>query len=117
MAKRLDLKDVNIFYGAFQAVADVSLAVPPRSVTAFIGPSGCGKSTLLRCINGLETPQAGELRVEGQRLEPEVIPGEAPPAAGTAIKRFFVDAWHGVGVPDAAAAARATQRGSRGHLA
>ncbi|MBM4575659.1 ATP-binding cassette domain-containing protein [Rhodococcus hoagii] len=43
MAKRLDLKDVNIYYGKFHAVADVGLSVPPRSVTAFIGPSGCGK--------------------------------------------------------------------------
>ena len=34
MAKRIDLKDVNIYYGSFHAVADVSLAVPPRSVTA-----------------------------------------------------------------------------------
>ena len=51
MAKRLDLKDVNIYYGAFHAVADVSLAVPPRNVTAFIGPSGCGKSTVLRTLN------------------------------------------------------------------
>ena len=51
MAKRLDLKDVNIFYGAFHAVAEVSMSVPPRSVTAFIGPSGCGKSTVLRTLN------------------------------------------------------------------
>ena len=48
MAKRLDLKDVNIYYGKFHAVADVGLSVPPRNVTAFIGPSGCGKSTVLR---------------------------------------------------------------------
>ena len=51
MAKRLDLKDVDIFYGAFHAVDGVSLAVPPNSVTAFIGPSGCGKSTVLRTLN------------------------------------------------------------------
>ena len=51
MAKRLDLKDVNIYYGNFHAVADVSMSVPPRSVTAFIGPSGCGKSTVLRTLN------------------------------------------------------------------
>ena len=38
MAKRLDLKDVNIYYGSFHAVADVALAVPPRSVTALSGP-------------------------------------------------------------------------------
>ncbi len=51
MAKRLDLKDVNIFYGKFHAVSDVTLSVPPRNVTAFIGPSGCGKSTVLRSLN------------------------------------------------------------------
>jgi phosphate transport system ATP-binding protein len=51
MAKRLDLKDVNIFYGSFEAVAGVTMAIPPRSVTAFIGPSGCGKSTVLRVLN------------------------------------------------------------------
>ena len=48
MAKRLDLKDLNIYYGSFHAVQSVSLSVEPRSVTAFIGPSGCGKSTVLR---------------------------------------------------------------------
>lgn len=51
MAKRLDLTDVNIYYGSFHAVADVSLAILPRSVTAFIGPSGCGKTTVLRTLN------------------------------------------------------------------
>ena len=51
MAKRFDLKDVNIYYGAFHAVADVTMAIPPRAVTAFIGPSGCGKSTVLRALN------------------------------------------------------------------
>lgn len=49
MAKRLDLKDLNIYYGSFHAVADVGLSVPPRSVTAFIGlraaanPPCCGR--------------------------------------------------------------------------
>ena len=51
MAKRLDLKDVNIFYGAFQAVADVSLSVLPRSVTAFIGPSAAIMICLIRAIS------------------------------------------------------------------
>ena len=66
VAKRLDLKDVNIFYGAFQAVADVSLSVLPRSVTAFIGPSGCGKTTVLRTLNRMHEviPGAG---VQGTR--------------------------------------------------
>jgi phosphate transport system ATP-binding protein len=51
MAKRIDVKDLNIFYGAFKAVEDVTMTIEPRSVTAFIGPSGCGKSTLLRTFN------------------------------------------------------------------
>src|SRR5699024_5284387 len=50
MAKRLDLNNVNIYYGDFHAVKEVNLHVPPRSVTAFIGPSGCGKSTVLRSL-------------------------------------------------------------------
>jgi len=51
MSQRIDVKDLNIFYGDFKAVADVQIAVEPRSVTAFIGPSGCGKSTFLRTLN------------------------------------------------------------------
>ena len=51
MAKRIDVSDLNIYYGGFQAVESVSLSVEPRSITAFIGPSGCGKTTLLRCFN------------------------------------------------------------------
>ncbi|MEZ0446767.1 phosphate ABC transporter ATP-binding protein PstB [Cellulomonas sp. ICMP 17802] len=51
MAQRIDVKDLNIFYGDFKAVADVGMSVEPRSVTAFIGPSGCGKSTFLRTLN------------------------------------------------------------------
>ena len=67
VAKRLDLKDVNIYYGAFHAVADVALSVPPRSVTAFIGPSGCGKSTVLRTLNRMHEVIPGA-RVEGSVL-------------------------------------------------
>ncbi len=51
MAKRIDVTDLNIYYGAFHAVANVSMTVEPRTVTAFIGPSGCGKSTVLRTLN------------------------------------------------------------------
>lgn len=47
----LAVRDLNAYYGNFRAVADVSITVPQRSVTAFIGPSGCGKSTLLRTLN------------------------------------------------------------------
>lgn len=44
-------QNVNVFYGEKQALFDVNLDIPDRSVTSFIGPSGCGKSTFLRCIN------------------------------------------------------------------
>ena len=62
MAKRLDLKDVNIYYGKFHAVANVELSVPPRNVTAFIGPSGCGKSTVLRSLNRMHEVIPGARR-------------------------------------------------------
>ncbi len=78
MAKRLDLKDVNIYYGSFHAVADVSVAVPPRMVTAFIGPSGCGKSTVLRTLNRMHEVIPPGARVEGSVL----LDGEDIYAAG-----------------------------------
>ena len=67
MAKRLDLKDVDIFYGDFHAVQNVNLAVPPRSVTAFIGPSGCGKSTVLRTLTRMHEVIPGAY-IKGQVL-------------------------------------------------
>ncbi|MDF2975321.1 MAG: pstB1 [Actinomycetospora sp.] len=67
MAKRLDLKDVDIYYGDFHAVQDVNLSVAPRSVTSFIGPSGCGKSTVLRTLNRMHEEIPGA-RVDGEVL-------------------------------------------------
>ena len=64
MAKRIDVKDLNLFYGKFHAVQQVSLSVPPRNVTAFIGPSGCGRSTVLRSLNRMHEVAPGA-RVEG----------------------------------------------------
>ncbi len=66
-AKRVEVRDVDIYYGSFKAVADLNMTVSPRSVTALIGPSGCGKSTVLRALNRLhETVPGG--RVEGSVL-------------------------------------------------
>ena len=48
---KMTTADVNVFYGDKQALFDVTLGIPDRSVTALIGPSGCGKSTYLRCLN------------------------------------------------------------------
>ncbi len=62
MAKRIDARNLNIYYGKFLAVADVDFTIAPRSVTAFIGPSGCGKSTVLRTINRMHEVIAGATR-------------------------------------------------------
>src|SRR5574344_1994345 len=48
---KLQTKNLNLFYGDFQALYDVNLSIPQNKVTAFIGPSGCGKSTLLKTFN------------------------------------------------------------------
>ncbi len=48
---KIETFDLNLYYGAFQALIDVNIRIPARNVTAIIGPSGCGKSTLLRCFN------------------------------------------------------------------
>jgi phosphate transport system ATP-binding protein len=64
MAKRIDVKDLDIYYGDFKAVEGVTMTVEPRSVTAFIGPSGCGKSTVLRTLNRMHEVIPGG-RVEG----------------------------------------------------
>ena len=69
MAKRIDVKDLNAFYGTFRAVADVTMTVEPRSVTAFIGPSGCGKSTLLRTLNRLHEVIPGARVAGSVRLD------------------------------------------------
>jgi phosphate transport system ATP-binding protein len=70
---KLEARHFNFFYGAFQALDDISLAIRERSITAIIGPSGCGKSTLLRAINRMHdsTPGArgqGELLLDGQNI-------------------------------------------------
>ena len=67
MAKRIDVTDLDIYYGDFKAVEGVSLSVEPRSITAFIGPSGCGKSTVLRTLNRMHEVIPGA-RAEGKVL-------------------------------------------------
>lgn len=59
----IDVKNVNFYYGDVQALFDVSLSVPEKSVMALIGPSGCGKSTFLRTLNRMNDI------IEGTRIE------------------------------------------------
>jgi len=62
----IEVRNVSKQFGAFQALDDVSLDVESGSLTALLGPSGSGKSTLLRIIAGLEHPDSGEIRLEGE---------------------------------------------------
>lgn len=62
--EKVRTKDLSFFYGATQALFDVSLSIPEKCVTAFIGPSGCGKSTFLRCLNRMNDMIPGT-RIEG----------------------------------------------------
>ncbi|THJ65159.1 phosphate ABC transporter ATP-binding protein [Arthrobacter echini] len=67
MSKRIDVKDLNVYYSKFLAVENVNISIEARSVTAFIGPSGCGKSTFLRTLNRMHEVIPGA-RVEGEVL-------------------------------------------------
>jgi len=62
--KGIGIRDLNAWYGSFQALRDINLAIEPFQVTAIIGPSGCGKSTLIRCINRMHEIVPGA-RVSG----------------------------------------------------
>ena len=73
MPTKLQLNDLNIYYGDFHAVQNVNMDIPAQSVTAFIGPSGCGKSTVLRTLNRMHEviPGAyteGEVLLDGHHI-------------------------------------------------
>lgn len=69
----IKVENIDIYYGSYRAVRDVSLGIPKNQVTAFIGPSGCGKSTILRCFNRLNDliqgfRVTGKISYHGQNL-------------------------------------------------
>jgi phosphate transport system ATP-binding protein len=69
----LEVKKLNVYYGNFQALRDVSLGIATKRITALIGPSGCGKSTLIRCLNRMNDliptfHAEGEVLFEGENL-------------------------------------------------
>ncbi len=73
MAKRIDVDDVNVYYGDFMAVEGASINIAPLSVTALIGPSGCGKSTFIRILNRMhevipEGRVSGKVMLDGEDL-------------------------------------------------
>lgn len=72
-------KNLNLWYGDFKALKDISLDMGEREITALIGPSGCGKSTFLRCLNLLEKPTGGSIIYHGTDLV------TAPPKESTKL--------------------------------
>jgi phosphate transport system ATP-binding protein len=70
---KLQVRNVNFYYGSYQALKSITMDVPENQVTAFIGPSGCGKSTLLRTFNRMyslypEQRAEGEIIMDGEDL-------------------------------------------------
>ncbi|MFN7230541.1 MAG: phosphate ABC transporter ATP-binding protein PstB [Brevundimonas sp.] len=75
---KVSARSVSVFYGEKQALIDVSLDIPDKTVTAFIGPSGCGKSTFLRCINRMNDtiPAAkvtGGILIDGEDVNTRAV--------------------------------------------
>jgi len=91
--RRIEVQDLNAWFGQLQALREVRMVGEPRSVTAIIGPSGCGKSTLIRCINRMheEVPGArvsGKVLFDGQDIyASDVDPVEVRRRIGMVFQR------------------------------
>jgi phosphate transport system ATP-binding protein len=87
------MRDLNVWYGAFHAVADVDLDIPQNRITALIGPSGCGKSTVLRCVNRMNdlvptARVAGTIEYHGVNINaPAVDPVEVRRRIGMVFQK------------------------------
>lgn len=64
---KIEIKNLDLFYGSFHALKKINLEIPEHQITAFIGPSGCGKSTLLKSINRMND------LVEGCKINGEIL--------------------------------------------
>jgi phosphate transport system ATP-binding protein len=91
--KIIEVRNLNFFYGSFQALTDITMDFEKNRVTALIGPSGCGKSTLLRLFNRMNdlidgTRVEGEIIFEGQNIyAPEVDPVEIRQRIGMVFQK------------------------------
>ena len=89
----VETKNLNLWYGSFQALKNVCVDIRPRQSTALIGPSGCGKTTLLRCFNRINerygyVTTTGEIEVLGQNIyAPDVSLIELRKAVGMVFQR------------------------------
>ncbi|MEL7609366.1 MAG: phosphate ABC transporter ATP-binding protein PstB [Bacillota bacterium] len=78
MAK-IDILNLNLYYGSFQALKDVNLRIEPNEITAFIGPSGCGKSTMIKTLNRMNDliegcKVTGQVLLDGQDIYRDMDP-------------------------------------------
>ena len=91
LPNRIDVTDLDIYYGSFKAVENVSMTINPKSITALIGPSGCGKSTFLRSLNRMHEVIRGayvdgSVVINGQNL---YAPGVDPVAVRRKVGMVF----------------------------
>ncbi len=89
---KIIVKDVDLFYGNFQALKKVNLRVESNEIIAFIGPSGCGKSTLLKSLNRMNDLVegcriTGELTLDGQRIYGDIDVNELRKRVGMVFQK------------------------------
>lgn len=91
--RAIETRDLNLWYGSFQALHQVNANILGGKITALVGPSGCGKTTLLRCFNRVNERYAyvrttGEIRVLGKNIyDPDVSLIELRKAVGMVFQR------------------------------
>jgi phosphate transport system ATP-binding protein len=89
----IQTRGLNLCYGSFQALRDVTVNIRPRLITALIGPSGCGKTTLLRCFNRINeryenVTTTGEVRIFGKNIyDPDISQSALRKAVGMVFQR------------------------------
>ena len=89
----IQTRGLNLWYGDFQAIEDVTINITPRIITALIGPSGCGKTTLLRCFNRINeryenVTTTGKVTILGKNIyDPNVSLSELRKSVGMVFQR------------------------------
>ena len=93
MTSKISAKNVQVHYGDNQAIKDVNVEIPDKTVTAFIGPSGCGKSTFLRTINRMNDTidicrVTGDILIDGEDIyDPKVDPVQLRAKVGMVFQK------------------------------